>query len=280
MTYQRYAGDDARVAFLHSLHILDTAPDAYLDQIVTLARRIFDSPIADISLIDEDRQWFKSMQGLDVEETKREDSFCDITIANDGIFEVPDATQHELLKSNPYVVGKPHIRYYMGAPITISGFRIGALCIMDTEPRKPASAKEREHLLDLAAIASREIYLQHLLRETIPSVLVAATTTSTTSGTGTVIGEGTGTTTSSGVGTTTTTGTGTTTTVGTGTTTSTGSGMTTTTGSGITTTTGTGTTSRTGVGSTKSMTPGLEVTTTSPKETPKKASKKSPKKKS
>ena len=278
MTYQNDSADEVRVEFLRSLHILDTAPDVNIDRIVTLTRRIFDSPIADISLIDDDRQWFKSMQGLEVEETKREDSFCNITIANDGIFEVPDAVQHEFLKDNPFVVGEPHIRYYMGAPVTISGFRLGALCIMDTEPRKPASAKKREHLLDLAAIASREIYLQHLLRETIPSVLVAATTTSTTSGTGTVVSEGTGTTTTSGVGTTTTTGTGTTTTVGTGTTTSTGSGMTTTTGSGITTTTGTGTTSRTGVGSTESMTPGLKVTTSSGEEAPKKPAKKNSKK--
>lgn len=289
MTYKNDAADNVRVEFLRSLHILDTGPDANINRIVTLTRTIFDAPIADISLIDDDRQWFKSMQGLDVEETRREDSFCNITIANDGIFEVPDATKHEFLKNNPYVVGEPNVRYYMGAPLAISGFRIGALCIMDTNPRNHADPIFREHLLNLAAIASREIYLQHILREAIPAVLVAAATTSTTSGTGTVISEGTGMTTSSGVGTTATTETGTTTktgtgtttttTTGTGTTTSTGSGMTTTVGSGITVTTGTGRTSRTGVGSTESITPGLKVTTTSGDDSSKNDKKKSPKKK-
>ena len=280
MTYQSNSEDQIRVEFLRSLHILDTAPDENLDRIVKLAQNIFDAPVADISLIDEDRQWFKSVQGLDVEETSREDSFCNTTIAKDAIFEVPNAIEHQIFKKNRYVIGKPFIRYYMGAPIVISGFRIGALCIMDVEARKPATPKQRENLSNLAAMASREIYLQHLLREAIPSILVAASTTSTTTGTGTVVSRGTGTTTTSGVGTTTTTGTGTTTTVGTGTTTSTGSGTTTTTGTGITTTTGTGTTSRTGVGSTESKTFGLDVTTTSGEETPKKPSKKNSKKKS
>jgi hypothetical protein len=250
--------ENARVEFLRSLNLLDTAPDKHLDRIVGLASRIFAAPISDISIIDQDRQWFKSRQGLEIDETAREDSFCNITIANDGIFEVPDATKHEILKTNPYVVGEPYIRYYMGAPITVSGFRIGALCIMATEPRDPASKSDRETLLDLAAIASREIYLQHLLRETIPVVVNAAITTSVTTGTGTVVSEGTGTTTSSGMGTTTTTGTGT------------------------TTTTGTGSTTRTGSGTTVSQTPGLEVTTTSDAEEADKAKsvdKKSSKKK-
>jgi hypothetical protein len=268
MTYRKEPSEEMRVAFLHSLTILDTAQDINLDRIVTLCRQIFDVPVADISLIDKDRQWIKSEQGLGISETSRKDSFCTITIKADRVFEVSDATSDPLVADNPYVVGEPHIRHYMGAPITISGFRIGALCIMDFKPHKKRTKAEREILLELANVVAREIYLQHLLREAIPSILVAASTTSNTFGTGTVVSKGTGTTTSAGVGTTTTTGTGTTTTVGTGTTISTGTGITTTTGTGITTTTGTGTTSRTGVGSTESFSDGLEVTTTS--GTPKK----------
>lgn len=270
--------EEARVEFLHSLNILDTAQDEYLDRIVSVCRDVFDVPISDISLIDEDRQWFKAMQGLDVKDTKRKDSFCNITIENDGIFEVPNAAEHEFLKNNPYVVGAPFIRYYMGAPITISGYRIGALCIMDTEPKSPAIPKYRAILLDLAAIAAREIHMQHLVRKTIPVILSAASTTSTMTGTGTVVSEGTGVTTTTGTGTTTTTGTGTVTTTGTGTVTSTGSGTTTSTGTAVTTSTGTGSTTRTGDGTTESTTSGLEDTTTNDakeaKNPPKKTSKK------
>ena len=292
MTTPKNVTDEARVEFLRSLNILDTAADVNLDRVVSICRTIFDVPISDISLIDSDRQWFKSMQGLDIDETSRQDSFCNIRIRKDEIFEVPDALENEQLKSNPYVVGKPFIRYYMGAPITVSGYRIGSLCIMDTKPKEPATAALREILLNLAAIVSREIYLQHLVREAIPVLLSAVSTTSTATGTGTLVSEGTGTTTTIGTGTTTTTGSGTTVTTGTGTTTTTGTGTTTTTttsdgtttstGSGTTTTTGmskttstgTGTTTRTGEGTTTSETPGLEVTTTNDVDEAKKASEK------
>jgi hypothetical protein len=277
MTYQKEPTEEMRVAFLRSLTILDTAHDINLDRIVTLCRQIFDVPVAEISLIDEDRQWLKSVQGLDVSETPREHSFCTITIEEDRVFEVSDTLLDPLVSDNPYVVGEPHIRYYMGAPINIAGFRIGALCILDFKPHEKRTKRERDILSGLADVVAREIYLQHLLRESLPLVLGAAVgTTSTATGTGTIVSEGTGTTTSTGVGTTTTTGTGTTTTVGTGTTTSTGSGTTTTTGTGMTTTTGTGTTTRTGEGTTESETEGLEVVTT--KNEPVKQKKKSSKK--
>ena len=136
MTYQQEPSEEMRLEFLHSLTILDTAQDINLDRIVTLCRQIFDVPVADISLIDKDRQWLKSEQGLGISETPRKDSFCTITIEADRVFEVSDALLDPLVSENPYVVGKPHIRHYMGAPMTISGFRIGALCIMDFEPRE------------------------------------------------------------------------------------------------------------------------------------------------
>jgi len=279
MTYQKEPSEEMRLEFLHSLTILDTAQDINLDRIVTLCRQIFDVPVADISLIDRDRQWLKSEQGLGISETSRKDSFCTITIEEDRVFEVSDALLDPLVSENPYVVGEPHIRHYMGAPITIAGFRIGALCIMDFKPHEKRTKNERDILCGLADVVAREIYLQHLLREAIPVVLSVATTTSMSTGTGTVVSEGTGVTTTTGVGTTTTTGTGTTTTTGTGTTTSTGSGTTTTVGTGMTTSTGTGTTTRTGEGTTESMTEGLEVTTTNDADEAKKASSKNPKSK-
>jgi hypothetical protein len=261
------------------LTILDTAQDINLDRIVTLCRQIFDVPIADISLIDKDRQWLKSEQGLGIVETARKDSFCTITIEEDRVFEVSDALSDPLVSNNPYVAGEPYIRHYMGAPITVAGFRIGALCIMDVKAHEKRSKNEREILCNLADVVAREIYLQHLLREAIPVVLSVATTTSTATGTGTVVSEGTGTTTTTGVGTTTSTGTGTTITTGTGTTTSTGSGTTTTVGTGMTTTTGTGTTTRTGDGTTESKTEGLDVTTTNDSDEAMKSRKLNPKSK-
>ena len=264
MTYQDEPSEEMRVSFLRSLTILDSGQDINMDRIVTLCRQIFNVPVADISLIDKDRQWLKSEQGLGISETPRKDSFCTITIEEDRVFEVSDATLDPLVRDNPYVIGKPHIRHYMGAPITVAGFRIGALCIMDFKPHKKRTKNERDILCGLADVVAREIYLQHLLREAIPVVLSVATTTSLSTGTGTLVSEGKGTTTTTGVGTTTTTGTGTTTTVGTG----------------MTISTVTGTTTRTGEGSTESKTVGLEVTTTKNADDPSKETKqKSTKKK-
>lgn len=84
-----------------------------------------------------------------------------------------------MVSNNPYVVGEPYIRHYMGAPITVAGFRIGALCIMDVKAHEKRSKNEREILCNLADVVAREIYLQHLLREAIPAVLSVATTSST-----------------------------------------------------------------------------------------------------
>ena len=263
MTYVNNEGDAERVAFLRSLMILDTGPDINLDRVVQLCSLIFDMPISDISLVDDERQWFKSVKGLEVRESHRKDSICSETIKNNELFEVTNLLEHPELKNNPFVARENGLRYYMGAPISIEGFRIGALCVLDTKPRAAMTQVQRKILKDLADVVAREIHVQHLLRQTIPLLVNAAISTSVATGTGTVVSEGTGTITSTGVGTTTTTGTGTTVTTGTGTTTSTGSGTTTTTGTGLTTTTGAGTTIWTGSGSTTSQTEGLDVTTTS-----------------
>ena len=278
MTYVKNEGDAERVAFLRSLMILDTGPDINLDRIVKLCSLIFDMPISDISLVDDERQWFKSVKGLEGRQTHRKDSICSETIKSDDLFEVTNLSEHPEFRDNPFVARENGLRYYMGAPISIEGFRIGALCVLDTKPRTAMSQEQRTILKDLADVVAREIHVQHLLRQTIPLLVNAAISTSVATGSGTVVSEGTGTTTSTGVGTTTTTGTGTTVTTGTGTTTSTGAGTTTTTGTGTTTTTGTGTTIRSGSGSTTSQTEGLEVTTTSDISSDEDALKKSVKK--
>lgn len=173
MGYVNDVNEETRIAVLCSLSVLDTAEDENLNRIVSLARHIFNVPVAFIALIDEERQWFKSIQGLDLRETKREDSFCTVTIQKDEVMEVLDAANHDFFKNNPYVVGEPGIRYYMGAPITVSGARIGTLCVMGFEPREEASAAKKEILVELAAVAAREISVQQLLREAIPHVVEA-----------------------------------------------------------------------------------------------------------
>ncbi|SCX14880.1 GAF domain-containing protein [Candidatus Aquiluna sp. UB-MaderosW2red] len=168
--------DAERVEFLHSLAILDTAPDENLERIVELCRLIFDVPISDISLIDGDRQWFKSMQGLNLTESPRQDAICNLTIGQDEVFEIPDTTLHEVVRENVFVKGDPGIRFYTGATVTISGHNIGALCVMDLRPHEPMTQAQRQILDLLSKIVAREIQVQSLLRKALPVVISAAET--------------------------------------------------------------------------------------------------------
>ncbi len=167
MSFPRSANDQERVAFLHSLSILDTAPDQQLEHIVRLCKEIFGVRVATVSLVDEDRQWFKAMNGLDVCETDRELAFCNYTILGDGIFEVTDASIHPDFQNNALVTEDPFIRYYAGAPLVFDGMRLGSLCLIDFEPRSPLTASQRQILLDLAALVIREFRVQRVIRESI-----------------------------------------------------------------------------------------------------------------
>lgn len=171
-SYPQQEDDAQRVAFLHDLSILDTAPDANLDRIVRLCRHIFDVPVANISLVDAERQWFKSIEGLDVCETDRELAFCNYTILGDDVFEVLDATLDPNFRDNPLVTGPPHIRYYAGAPIVYDGRRLGALCLIDFAPRPPLSAVQVSVLRDLADVVIREMKVQRLMRESLARLTV------------------------------------------------------------------------------------------------------------
>ena len=128
--------EDARLAALHGLNILDTPAEDRFDRYTRLSRRIFDMPIATISLVDRYRQWFKSKDGISVEETPRDISFCGHAILGDDIFEIRNARRDPRFRDNPLVIELPHIRFYAGAPlISPDGYKLGTLCIIDRVPR-------------------------------------------------------------------------------------------------------------------------------------------------
>lgn len=147
--------DEARLKVLHDLHVLDTASEDRFDRLTMLCTLLFDVPIAAITLIDRDRQWFKSKQGLDVVETRREDAFCNVTIQQSDIFEVQNASTDPQFKTNPYVLGAPLIEYYAGYPLESQGQRLGALCIMDHKSHA-LTPEQVETLRDLAAWVQTE----------------------------------------------------------------------------------------------------------------------------
>lgn len=128
--------ENGRLKDLRSLNILDTLPEERFDRLTRMAARMFDVPIALVSLVDEKRQWFKSCIGLNVRETPRDISFCGHAILGDDVFIIPDAAKDERFMHNPLVVGNPFIRFYAGCPLRLpSRSKMGTLCIIDVKPR-------------------------------------------------------------------------------------------------------------------------------------------------
>lgn len=151
------ADEHKRLETLRSLKILDTSPEERFDRLTRLAKRLFGVPISLISLVDDDRQWFKSNMGLSASETPRDVSFCGHAILGDEAFIVPDAALDARFSDNPLVTGDPNIRFYAGCPLTVSnGSKIGTLCLLDRQPRV-LSDDDRDLLADLAAMAEQEI---------------------------------------------------------------------------------------------------------------------------
>jgi len=150
-TQQAFSDTETRrLEALNSYNVLDTLPEKEFDAITRLASYICQVPIALISLIDEERQWFKSKVGLDAVETSRADAFCNYTILSDEILEINNAAEDETFKNNPFVTGDDHIRFYAGAPlIDPDGHRLGSLCVVDTVPRK-LTFEQRDALRTLA----------------------------------------------------------------------------------------------------------------------------------
>lgn len=140
-----------RLAVLHSLNLLDSAPDEAYDRVTAMAARLLDAPIALVSLVDARRQWFKSKVGLVSCETDREHAFCAHAIAQDSLspFVVENAVHDPRFAHNPLVVGPPHIRFYAGQPLIVQDVPIGTLCVIDSRPRSMTTS-ELETLRDLA----------------------------------------------------------------------------------------------------------------------------------
>lgn len=154
-----------RVHTLRELNILDTAPEDRFDRLTRLAKRMFNVPIALVSLIDSDRQWFKSSIGLPVSQTARSVSFCGHAILQNEAFVVPDASLDPRFATNPLVLGELHIRFYAGQPLKLgNGIVLGTLCIIDSVPRS-FSDEDREALRDLAKIVENELIAIHMAVE-------------------------------------------------------------------------------------------------------------------
>jgi len=152
-----------RLSLLDALALLDTPPEPVFDRITRLASRLLNVPMALFSLVDADRQWFKSRVGLEAEQTPREHAFCAHAIGMTRPLVVNDATQDQRFSDNPLVYGPPNIRFYAGVPIrTAAGLAIGTLCALDTKPRE-MSREEAEVLNDLATILTKEVHYRERL---------------------------------------------------------------------------------------------------------------------
>ncbi len=161
------AYEEQRLAALKAFEILDTSAEPSFDRIAQLAGDLFDVPIALVSLVDAERQWFKARVGLDACSTPRDISFCThaIEMGERAVLVVEDALKDERFASNPLVTGAPHIRFYAGATLTTAGgHNLGTLCVIDTKPRSP-SERELARLRKLAQIVVDEIELAFAERQ-------------------------------------------------------------------------------------------------------------------
>jgi PAS domain S-box-containing protein len=152
--------EQARLALLHRLKLLDSDPEPVFDHITRLLSKALDVPIALVTLVDDQRQWFKSAVGLQLRETPREQAFCAHAIQGSELLVIEDAQGDARFAGNPLVTGEPNIRFYAGMPLlTREGHALGTLCAIDRRPRV-LSADQAQMLGDLAQLVSRELHLR------------------------------------------------------------------------------------------------------------------------
>ena len=154
-----------RLAALHDLNIIGGGAEPQFDAVCRTARTLFGAPIALVSLVAEDRQWFKGRCGLDADGTSREVAFCDHTIRSDDVLVVEDARRDARFRANPLVTGEPGIRFYAGAPLILRpGVRLGSLCLIDTVARS-FTDEQAGQLRDLAEVVAAHLRLYGLRTE-------------------------------------------------------------------------------------------------------------------
>ncbi|WP_339871660.1 PAS domain-containing protein [uncultured Brevundimonas sp.] len=152
MTTNKSWTEASRMAALHAYDVLDTEAEAEFDDLAALAARICDAPTALVSLVAEDRQWFKARVGLETPETGRDVSFCAHAMSRGGVMVVADTRLDPLFRDNDLVTGPPHVRFYAGAPlVTGDGLPLGTLCVLDTEPRPHGLTAFQIHALEVLA---------------------------------------------------------------------------------------------------------------------------------
>jgi diguanylate cyclase (GGDEF)-like protein len=158
----RTHSESERLDALYRYNVLDTGPEEAFDRITRVVKNALQMPMVIVSFVAEDRQWFKAKQGLKVNETRRDISFCHHTIGGVGPFIVNDALADPRFAENPLVLGEPHIRFYIGVPLrTRDGYNIGSLCSMDTKVRRLSDA-QLEIMEDLAKLVVDELELRLL----------------------------------------------------------------------------------------------------------------------
>lgn len=156
------SAEDSRLAALYRYDVLDTPPEESFDRITRLAKIVLQAPLVVVSLIDRDRQWFKSKIGMDATETPRDLAFCNHTIQRETPMLVVDASQDKRFHDHPLVVGEPGIRFYLGVPLrTPDGHNIGTLCAVDYQARQP-SQDQVAVLQDLARLVVDELELRQM----------------------------------------------------------------------------------------------------------------------
>ncbi len=160
--------ENERLDVLRSFDVLDSPRSDRFDRLTRTAARLFGTPVALVSLVDEHRQWFKSACGLDIPETDRDVAFCAHAILGDDVFIVLDTTKDPKFSDNPLVTGEPHVRFYAGAPlITPNGIKLGTFCIIDYTPRARFTDDDQAALQDLAAAAMDQLIIEKSLGDDI-----------------------------------------------------------------------------------------------------------------